>query len=357
MQLICGHCAAEFTATKRQAKRQRATIHGAAYCSPICQAAAIGLTKRRDVPFWGPCPQCGTMYHSRRRKKYCSLGCYVKSPDFAEVRMRAQQAAAARHPVKDRRNCRHCGVEFFIKPSSHKKFCCKNHSREYMAERFDRWIAAPESIALPQAYDEFLSQDELPCLVEGCGWHGRHLSAHMNFAHGVPAREFKRAAGFNLKTGVIGAGLRQQMEDRPHIQGATFGGPDTCGTNLPGSPQSYISRERIEHARKSRALAVMDGPGPERICLTCGSGFIQTTKFGVTRYCSIVCRDQMGIEKYNRRIYALACSSCGVVFLGKRAQQLRAGRGLVVACSFHCRQVLNSRHRRLDAARAAGVAS
>ena len=84
-----------------------------------------------------------------------------------------------------------------------------------MAKRFDRWIANPQTLALPQAYDEFLTGEELPCLVEGCNWRGQWLSLHMNYTHGVPADEFKRAAGFNLKSGIISGPMREALAQRP----------------------------------------------------------------------------------------------------------------------------------------------
>ena len=57
-----------------------------------------------------------------------------------------------------------------------KKFCSKDCRRLHYAERFDRWVANPETLALPQCYDEFLMQEELPCLIDGCEWKGKHLA-------------------------------------------------------------------------------------------------------------------------------------------------------------------------------------
>ena len=76
-------------------------------------------------------------------------------------------------------------------------------------------------IALPQAFDEFLTSDVLPCLVEGCDWKGHHLSMHMNQTHGVTAENFKKLAGFNLGSGIVSAPLHQHYCERDHVGIAT----------------------------------------------------------------------------------------------------------------------------------------
>ena len=59
-----------------------------------------------------------------------------------------------------------------------------------MNKRYDRQIASPDKLQLPQGYDGCLDREQLNCLVDGCGWVGKHLSTHMNIAHGIKADEF-----------------------------------------------------------------------------------------------------------------------------------------------------------------------
>ena len=119
-----------------------------------------------------------------------------------------------------------------------------------MAKRFDRWIASPKNMYSPQCYDEFMTQEELPCLIEGCDWVGVHLGLHVNQAHGIAARDFKRATGFNYGTGLVGIELHKIMSNRAQNQVVPtppegFGG---------GIPRDYTSLEGIEHRKKAWAL-------------------------------------------------------------------------------------------------------
>ena len=94
-----------------------------------------------------------------------------------------------------------------------RRFCSRPCFREWNAKRFDRWFATPESLALPQGYDEFLTKKSLPCLVHGCDWVGDNLSIHMNHAHGICADEFKRLAGFNKGTGVVSPSTSRKLSE------------------------------------------------------------------------------------------------------------------------------------------------
>ena len=214
--LTCGHCKTEFQGTWSQFKHVRYEAKNT-FCSMICQKAWLSNLLRKPKPQHGPCPTCGCMFESRAPKRFCSMRCYLASP-IHPMRTLAGTEASRRKRLslpddarynRERRHCLHCDGEFVEIPSKPKRFCSQACYRLYMAGRFDRWIASPQRIALPQAYDEFLASEELPCLVEGCESVGQHLSTHMNITHGVPAAEFKRAAGFNATTGVVKSAAAQ----------------------------------------------------------------------------------------------------------------------------------------------------
>jgi endogenous inhibitor of DNA gyrase (YacG/DUF329 family) len=212
---------------------------------------------------------------------------------------RAKQAQTARDnaklkigpDIKHYLPCIECGKDTYQKPSTPRKFCSKPCYRSYMAKRFDRWIANPEGMALPQCYDEFLDREELTCIVEGCGWQGRHLSVHVNQAHGIRAQEFKRAAGFNLNTGLVSKPLAQLLSERPN-QGVALSNPDhkenqKHAVKVAQEGMRYYSMEAKEHQCKAHSLLV---PGPIRNCRGCGIEFRQNTQFGRAVYCSKDCR-------------------------------------------------------------------
>jgi hypothetical protein len=299
--LKCGHCSCTFKGSDSQARNVKYE-NRVVYCSAICRHAALRNKFSTPVPNRGPCKHCGNEFFSRTAKIYCSLNCYINSKQFKEMQGQYKPCSdEARAKVAESLKkgkdvpCLECGTEFYQKRASKarpsRKFCCMTCYRAYLAKRFDRWVANPEGLALPQCYDEFLDREELTCIISGCEWKGHHLSLHINQAHGVQANEFKRAAGFNLKTGVISKPLAQTLRKRENIGVAL--NPD--GTSyllgqvaLKNNPVQYRSLESKEHQKKARAMM---GVGPKRCCNGCGTAFQQSTPYGRAIYCSATCRE------------------------------------------------------------------
>lgn len=301
--LTCGHCGSRFQGSDSQARKvkyEQRTV----YCSDLCRYAALRNKFSTPIPNRGPCKTCGKTFFSRSAKIFCSLGCYINSAQFRAMaatnkgqgesqESREHRAQAAR--LGKNVPCLECGSEFYQKRATQRrparKFCTKTCYRAYLAKRFDRWIANPEGLALPQNYDEFLDREVLQCVIDGCAWEGQWLSLHMNLAHGVPRAEFKRAAGFNLSTGVIARPLAQMLCERAKVGVALEPNPETIAHALAKArekPIRYTSIEGREHRRKARA---MSGPGPVRQCRGCQKAFQQTTPTGRALYCSKPCRN------------------------------------------------------------------
>lgn len=323
--LSCAHCGARFKGSDSQARKVKYESR-VVYCSKACRSAAIskkaqeqaireGRKPRKGV-LAGPCQTCGQMFESRTDKMFCSMGCYTQSRQFQEMlqqnRARAAETQAERSKkLRKGQNvpCLECGAEFYQKPACKghppRKFCCKTCYRSYMAKRFDRWVANPQSMALPQCYDEFLDSEELECLVDGCDWVGKHLSAHMNLAHGVTAKEFKRAAGFNISTGVVSRPVSEAMRERALV-GVADAKYDQdrdfalllAHKALADDMVRYRSLESREHARKAAAIM---GPGPQRSCKGCGKLFQQKTTSGRALYCSPRCRDSAYADQRRKK--------------------------------------------------------
>lgn len=303
--LKCGHCSSIFQGSDSQAWKVKYE-NGTVYCSATCRKVAQNIIRSKPVPERGPCKKCGKMFKSRTDKKYCCMVCYVSSEQFKETTRIARQRSLSPESIRKRAeakktgdeiSCLECGKSIYRKKSSKRKFCSTLCVRKYMSDRFDRWVANPENISLPQCYDEFLVAEELPCLVDGCDWVGHYLSVHMNVAHGIAARDFKRAAGFNFSTGVVSAALSEKLQGRDPVGFASPENRKHMAVDPGGArPQDYISLERKEHSIKSRALAAMS-PGPERACVFCGETFQQSTPFGKTIYCSIDCRNSYYKQK------------------------------------------------------------
>lgn len=211
------------------------------------------------------CQHCRCEFESLKPdRKYCSLKCYAATPEFKARRDETLRAARAQYKPMSRtgetRPCAHCGTVMYLKPSEikrGKKTCSRLCYRKHLAERFDRSISAPVTYAALHGYDEFLTQDKLPCLVDGCDWAGDNLSLHMNQTHGVTEEQFKRGAGFNLHTGVVSASMAENLKAR-----GNRGNPQTLDQKravaAPGRCE-YRSREAIEHMKKSALLRAKKG--------------------------------------------------------------------------------------------------
>lgn len=328
--LECGHCGAKFKGSDSQARKVKYERRSV-YCSAACRIAATsnkareqaimeGKKPRKGV-LAGPCRTCGQMFESRIDKMFCSLDCYTKSEQFKNMVAENLKKAGSRESIERRAQaaklgkdvpCLECGADFYqkrpIKGKPARKFCSTSCYRTYLAKRFDRWVANPEGMALPQCYDEFLDREELACVVDGCNWTGNHLTMHMNQAHGVMADDFKRAAGFNLSTGVISKPLAKAYREREIVGVAACPNDaalELAHAALANNPIRYKSLEGKEHAKKARSLM---GVGPERTCHRCGKEFQQQSPMGKRLYCSIECRSRSYAEK--RRENAKQRATC-----------------------------------------------
>jgi hypothetical protein len=333
--LKCGHCEAIFKGSDSQAfkvKYEKTVV----YCSVICRSAGRTKKLRKPIPQCGPCPTCKQPFFSRNKEKiYCSMACYASSDQMkamlaenrargtkllaeeqqdnegsylgqqTKLRLAAIRQAQGKTAGKDV-NCLECGTVFWQKPASKnrpvKKFCTHVCYRLYKAKRFDRWIANPEQLQLPQNYDEFLSREELPCIIEGCDWHGNFLSLHVNQAHGITAAEFKRAAGFNLTSGIVSEPLARKLQERDIsgvaldvMQGLWQKGLVAIA-KLKEEGLLYRSKESHENKTKGRVLHSTQ-PGPIRTCLGCSVVFQQSTPYGRALYCTPQCRDAYYAEQ------------------------------------------------------------
>lgn len=356
----CAHCGAVFEFHSfSQAKH--VTYEGQVpYCSDICRSAAR-QERFRAAHTFGPCPTCGQRFESRVKKTFCSLRCYLKSPQWKEMLARNREKIATKEKhvsggYEERRVCENCGGEFTVnRPSSTKKFCGRTCYHAYMAGRFDRHVAAPDKIRIAQAYDEFLDGEELACPMPDCDWHGAQLALHVNFAHGITAREFKRAAGFNLKEGVISRPLRDALENRVGVGVAALTPeqrealPELLRQAAADKrrTEGYVSHQARESIRKRRALISEEGTaGPERACHGCGRLFQQSTPFGRAKFCSVACRTRASHSASGE----LACDGCGSAFQANHNQLIRHRNGSPVVCSAQCRGRINGPKRARDKA-------
>lgn len=331
----------------------------------------IGIPTLRHHPeFFNKCKTCGEKFQSSKRGKYfCRLSCYTASRKFA---IDAQIEKAKRLGVKlpsmsgcrsmlSETNCAQCGALFFVKRNRiGKEKCCKKICRRrYFAARFDRWIASPERLALPQNYDEFLTQEILRCLVQNCKWKGHHLSLHMNLLHGVSPDEFKKIAGFNFYSGIVSAVLHEKLSKiavskgaNPHesrlrkikalsVKPANSMG-DVAAINSKTRLQliedgkiknpvawsrrkKQISLEAIEHGTKARALIAIGKLVKEpHQCAVCPNEVR-----GMAYCCSKGC-----YQKFGKR--NMTCTNCNILFSASKTAQAKAALGKPIFHSKGC---------------------
>jgi hypothetical protein len=354
----CGYCGEVFTLSDKQ--RNNTNNNRGVFCSRDCFSKSRGFVPGGARRTTGICKSCGEYFESAHgNKHYCTIDCMLKDPAVIN-RVKKQQKGAVLARLKKlgvtdgskpyhgvvKINCAHCGEEKKIKRSTRGKrnFCNSTCYRLFMAERFDRWIASPQRIALPQNYDEFLTQEVLPCLIEGCTWEGMGLTAHVNFEHGIQADEFKKMVGFNLKTGGVSPELAEILRGRAIDR--------DWGTGLKPNPGHksypagrYRSLEGREHSRKASALLKNALSGKSLPCRTCMKSVPQGY-FGQKLYCSTKCRSAYYLKK--NRCHEVVCFHCGAEFIGSRDQKKRFDKNGQVFCSFRCRGHWASRGRKRE---------
>lgn len=246
---VCAWCFKEFKTDSGQTFAHYKKGHRL-FCSKGCrQKNDIRLNRERKPHQSGPCETCGKMFNSRiKGRKFCSMDCYTKSPRFGD-QLKLANEERAREWL-----CFNCGSEAPRK----RKFCDNFCRREFYAARYDRFIASPQEVVLPQGYDEFLMQDELPCLVQGCEWVGKNLGRHVDFAHGIPQEIFKALAGFNRSTALVGKETKMRASEHMKrlLDEGIITDEDRYDLNL--IDRSKIPRETrlegLEHMRKAQQL-------------------------------------------------------------------------------------------------------
>lgn len=349
----CGWCERQFS-LRNPGQLGAYRAGRSVYCSGKCLNAHERSKPGRHQKI---CPTCGRAFASRTKTKtFCSVACYTSSPAcVARLRECNEAKQLAAYEADKARGtdlavpvapsiylCLQCNGEFRRRPSVNRKFCTSTCYRLYMAARFDRFIANPEKLALPQCYDEFLTQDLLPCLFEGCQWRGKFLGAHVNFAHGVTAQQFKDLAGFNAGTGLVTPDLRRVFYEnaiRRRDDGTLCLVPAVRGDTHPASARRSPRLEALEHSRKSSVVCRNIGePKPALPCRTCGKEVPQAY-FGKTLYCSTRCRSAY----YGRHNAGeLHCDYCGQEFSATRAQIRQKQSGGKACCSTICRNRMNA---------------
>lgn len=219
------------------------------------------------------CQTCKTDFLSEvTTRRFCSVKCRANHPEF-KARMAAIGSARKGQPAPqcgpdrtgDEQPCANgCGTAVYRTAARQgirtRRYCSRTCYHQHLARLFDREIGVVSILPTLHNFDEILASPQLQCVMPGCAWHGHNLSLHMHLEHGIPEHEFKAAAGFNRRTGVISATLRQKTEhDRtpPAEATRTARAAIRNKTNKPPA-----RREAIEHHQKAMALR-MTQPTPE----------------------------------------------------------------------------------------------
>lgn len=258
----CGLRAVDF-----YGRHARCEIHMICRSTRVTDAIAIAREmatesgiKGSKGPLRGPCALCGTQFRSYANKRFCSLVCYSRSGERAARARESLEKARAmgRASYKSRLTvaCAHCGDEKEVRPSLKGRlwnFCNRVCMRAFYSARFDAFIANPESIALPQNYDEFLDNTELRCPVRGCDWIGKALSYHARLVHCIKAEDFKMMLGFNITSGLISKDLASRLSEAKQAVPRDLQLENVArmreGARV--APRAYVSLESTEHRRKA----------------------------------------------------------------------------------------------------------
>lgn len=211
-----------------------------------------------------------------------------------------------------------------------------------MDERFDRAILSNYEIEDFQNFDEFLLQKELKCPIVGCCWHGVNLGQHVNFTHGILARDFKKMCGFNVGTGLVTTELSETIASRPHLKTAFDDNRADVQMALEKANEArgnYTSKESQIHRKEAAILRSATQRKIKKTCQNCGCGYLNSSK--KSRFC-VTCEKKLWMDL---KTGEANCPQCGVHFVTNYYQSLRTKRGLQVYCNIQCRQKANARKR------------
>lgn len=276
------------------------------------------------------------------------MECYAQSDYLREARKKRGEEVKKQSRIKINsanpdepltKACLNCEKVFEVSFTLYKtkKFCCRSCYREYLAARFDRWIANPETIALPQNYDEFLTKGVLPCLIKDCNWTGENLSVHVNHAHGIKAADFKKIAGFNKTSGLVTSELSRRLGDalreitlQKMADGTSQLIPFQKG-EITERAKPEMRLEGREHITKSIHLRKGVSSSRTGICANCKKAYTSHQVGRFPKYCSIECR-----ANYYENQYLLNCSYCKKEFKGDLKRKTRVEKGLEIFCSHYC---------------------
>lgn len=165
----------------------------------------------------GTCPSCGNGFESKKPKRFCSVRCRARSPEFIEIaKANAEKARAARRHTRPTRACENpdCRKKFDCQPARATRFCSRACWRDNRVRIFDSAIATPADFKAIECFDEYLTQERLECPMLGCNWAGDSLGHHLAERHGVSAERFKEIAGFNASTALITPRLAKTLSAR-----------------------------------------------------------------------------------------------------------------------------------------------
>lgn len=270
---FCSHeCSVEYRSKVAKAAKavQACEICGA---SPVASRGLCNAHYQQLITRFGAtarwesktCPTCNGIFVTSRDRKFCSLDCYISSDLWKEIRDAENERRAA---ARTKCECLQCAAKMELRPCESgprqfksreygpRRFCSRACWRLYAAGRFDRYVAEFNVVNSPQSFDEFLSQSELPCLIDGCSWVGCNLSQHMNFTHGINASDFKALAGFNATTGVVCAPTSTELSRRAKEMrkaGVLVDSRDQSKMVYPTNPKWRMRAEGREHCKKAAA--------------------------------------------------------------------------------------------------------
>lgn len=202
------------------------------------------------MKFSGICPTCSLPFESSKPKRFCTVKCRANAPEFKAIAAaNAVKAHAARLGTKAQRDCETCRKPFDCQPKRTKRFCSRGCYRVHLATIFDDEVAAVDQVPILNNFDEFLARDHLDCPLAGCSWSGENLSIHIANTHGIRASSFKRRAGFNVSTGLVGVRLSRRLSERARLLV-----PFSVRGNGPRRGHARLAAEGLEHYEKAMEL-------------------------------------------------------------------------------------------------------
>lgn len=193
--------------------------------------------------------------------------------------------------------CTECKATYLRNPRSRSTLCCscRPHKKTKTVRVLPTSGLAENAIQSVVGLEEYLSHDELECLI--CGTRHKGLYAHLRMAHQITSRDYKLKFGIPVTVGLIGKATREKMQlnaqaTSSKMKSGGFKNLETARSKRKGTRVPWTEYQRVEkavnmvespnHPSKQEGMTILN-------CKKCGSEVWVSSAAAFMLQCRVLC--------------------------------------------------------------------